>query len=61
MIRDVKKPLIGAVTIGIAIGAFWTLAGSVLAFPDRPAQSLGFDVGNLPPNGSPSAQPILLP
>lgn len=56
-----KLTCFGVAIVIFAIGTFWFLASTVLAFPEipgshRPTQSLGLDVGNLPPNGSPGAQ-----
>ena len=61
IMRIHKFILFGAVIVAAAIGAFGTLTDSAHAFPEvpgspRPAQSLGFDVGNLPPNGLPNAK-----
>ena len=61
IMRIHKFILFGAVIVAVAIGAFGILTDSARAFQEvpgspRPAQSLGFDVGNLPSNGSPNAE-----
>src|SRR3989344_4850382 len=59
--RIYKPILFSAAVVVATVGAFGALTDSAHAFPEvlgspRPAQSLGFYVGNLPSNGSPNAK-----